>query len=202
MLRVFVLLSLLIGNLVPLFGVWALGWSAGALLLVYWLENVAYWLVSVVRIATARGGRSAGGRRAGSAKLAGFFALHYGMFTLVHGVFVMSAFGGWDAMGSDGLHWAVLGLAVAHGLSLAINWFLRGERDRVSPGRAMWTPYPRMLALHVAIIFGAMVVGDEATGALVILAVLKTVGDLGFHTWEHGSAFGERRGPGNVLSSG
>ena len=58
-----------------------------------------------------------------------------------------------------GLHpwtWLLTGLALglSHLGSLWINWYDGGERLRVSPGSAMWQPYPRMLVLHVGILVG------------------------------------------------
>jgi hypothetical protein len=103
--------SLIVANLVPLFGALFLGWNAGVILILYWAENLVVGFYSELKILLARGGPEANvsgvdpGSRAGAAArrapvaFAGFvhlaklfpmafFALHYGGFCAVHGVFV------------------------------------------------------------------------------------------------------------------
>ena len=65
----------------------------------------------------------------------------------------------------------------------------------------MFSPYGRLVVLHVTIIFGAIAISmtGAPVAAIVILVVLKTLLDLGLHLREH------RRlaGPVNVnLSTG
>ncbi len=197
---------LVLGNLLPLWAVWAGHMSVGDVFVVYWIENVSYWAITIVKVRTARGPATSGAGRmtlngkpvdaSDSGALSFFFALHYGIFTLVHGVFafVMAFLSGGD------LHpgtWALAGLvlALSHLGSLWINWYDNGERWRVSASTAMWQPYPRMLVLHVAIILGFGLVlrsvgTDDATTGLeevapvLLLLGLKTVVDLALHLWE------------------
>lgn len=198
--------SLVVGNLLPIWAVWAGHMSVGDVFVVYWIENLAYWAITIVKVRTARGERGPGsarmtlnGRPVGesdSGALAFFFALHYGIFTLVHGVFafVMAFVAGGD------LHpgaWLLAGVALglSHLGSLWLNWFDGGERWRVSAPTAMWQPYPRMLVLHVGIILGfglamSSVGSSEAPSGLeelapvMLLLGLKTVVDLALHLWE------------------
>ena len=129
--------------------------------------------------------------------LARFFALHYGIFTLVHGVFaiIMAALVGLTGgIGQVGL--LSRAITASHLFSLGVNWFGRDERMVVSPGQAMFAPYPRMLVLHVGIIiaFGVVLVGwehgengnDQVT-AVAVLCAMKLLVDLGFHLWQHRS---------------
>ena len=198
--------GLVAGNLVPLWAVWQ-GWmSVGDVFITYWLENVAYWAITIVKVATARGalGRAGSSLRLNgrpydpsrSGSLAFFFALHYGIFTVVHGVFafVLAFTAGGDLHPAS---WLLCGLALAlsHLASLVVNWFGEGERDRVSAPAAMLIPYPRMLVLHVAILIGfGLVVGTAGVDGvprglaqlapLLLLLGLKTVVDLALHLWE------------------
>lgn len=203
-------LSLVVGNLLPLWAVWQGHMSVGDVFVVYWLENVAVWAITIVKVRTARG---AGGPGAATMTMNGkpvdpsdpgplafFFALHYGIFTFVHGVFafVMAFLAGGE------LHlgtWLLAGLALvlSHLVSLWINWYDGGERWRVSPGSAMWQPYPRMLVLHVGILVGFGLVmssvgsadtpsGLEQVAPVLILLGLKTVVDLALHLWERSRA--------------
>lgn len=202
--------SLVIGNLLPLWAVWQGHMSVGDVFIVYWIENVAVWALTIVKVRTALGPGGPGmatmklnGRpvdaSSGSA-LSFFFALHYGIFTLVHGVFAfVMAF-----VAGGSLHpasWLLAGLALAlsHLGSLWINWYDGGERWRVSPASAMWAPYPRMLVLHVSILVGFAITirsvgsadtpsGLEQLAPVLILLGLKTAVDLALHLWERSRA--------------
>ena len=91
--------ALVVANLVPLIGVLFFGWNVWMILIVYWLENGVVGVFNVLKILRAEGpivpsanwtmnGRpmSAVGRGA----IAGFFLMHYGIFWLVHGFFVLT----------------------------------------------------------------------------------------------------------------
>jgi Family of unknown function (DUF6498) len=95
-------LVLVVANAIPLVGVLFLGWSLWTILTIYWLENGIVGLWNIPKILLAQGallpGRLGVGYRswaiqpmpgAGRAFLAIFFAFHYGLFWLVHGVFVL-----------------------------------------------------------------------------------------------------------------
>ena len=197
---------LVVGNLLPVWAVWAGHMSVGDVFVVYWIENLSYWAITIVKVRTARGtpGRAAASMRlngrpvdpANTAPLAFFFAVHYGIFTLVHGAFAFSM----AVIAGGGLHpltWLLTGLALVLGHlgSLWINWYGEGERFRVSAVGAMWQPYPRMLVLHVGILAGFGLVtrsigsadspsGLEQLAPVLLLLGLKTVVDLALHLWE------------------
>ncbi|HHI68168.1 MAG TPA: hypothetical protein ENJ97_02455, partial [Planctomycetes bacterium] len=83
--------SLILSNLLPLAGVLFWGWDAFSLLLLFWMENVVIGVIHVFRLALAEGGT--GMEKAGRFFLIPFFAVHYGLFTFVHGVFVVALCG-------------------------------------------------------------------------------------------------------------
>lgn len=198
------LVVLVVVNLLPVWAVLTGRAGIGDVFLVYWIENVVVWATGIVRIATAEGGRAPGEtpatfsvnggppRPLGSAGSAGFFALHYGIFTFVHGVFTVVIVA---LTGLTGGAVPVLVLAgaitVGHLVQLGVNWFGRGERLVVSPGQAMFAPYPRMFALHVAIIGGFFFLGGPSqdggfaglggSTGVAILCGLKTLLDVSFH---------------------
>ena len=199
--------ALLLGvNLLPLWAVLRGSAGMGDVFLIYWFENVVVWGLGIVRISTAEG---TGGPQvkttssSGPISNASFFALHYGIFTLVHGIFTLFMVVLVGLVGSlvDVLLIA-LAITVSHVVSLAMNWFGRQERLVVSPGTAMLAPYPRMVALHVAIIGGFFFVAGgpgatEAGGqvrAVALLCGLKALIDLAFHVYEHRPRRVEHRG--------
>ena len=202
---------LVVVNLLPVWAVATERIGMGDVFIVYWIENVVVWACGIVRTATAQGpGKDTVAVTTngvpGDMSSAKFFALHYGIFTLVHGIFavIVAAVVGLDG-GIDQVVLLSLAITVSHVFSLAVNWFGRDERKVVSPGQAMVAPYPRMLVLHIGIIIAFGVAldgmdhgenrGDQVT-AVAILCVMKTLVDLGFHLWQHRSRQVTRRGEG------
>jgi len=140
---------------------------------------------------------------AGKLFIVPFFCFHYGLFTLVHGVFVFSLFGG-KRYGAEGL-WVsdlltmaarefhlwlpIAALLASHLFSFFWNYLYRGEYRRVSLPILMFSPYARVVVLHVTILvggFGAMALGSPLW-ALIILLGLKIGIDLAAHLKEHRS---------------
>jgi hypothetical protein len=192
--------ALIAANLIPLYGVFALGWEVFPLVLLFWLENVVVGGFNVLRILCARPSDPLGW--IGKAFLIPFFTFHYGMFTFVHGVFVFALFGGAQGSGSFPLTtanvlnalaryhliWAALALVASHGFSFVTNYLGRGEYRTASPQALMGQPYARVVVLHLAIIGGGfllMSLGSPTPG-LVLLVLLKIAFDLGAHAREHG----------------
>lgn len=214
----FALVALLLANLVPLAGVAFAGWRTYDVMLVYWLENGVIGAFTLLRMATA-------GREPWSTVVLGpFFVVHYGLFWVVHGVFVVALFGpgGGLAGGSSagpassasgaplalpivgdvpwvaGAGWAVLGLIVSHGVSYLENWWRAGERREATPSELMSGAYGRVVVLHVALILGGFAVTALRAPlvALVALVALKIGLDVSAHLREHA-----RRRTGAALSS-
>lgn len=202
--------ALVVANLVPLAGVLFLGWSVWSILIVYWLENGIIGVVNVLKMRRAEGpiGADDGGlvngqpasTLAASSRI-GFFVVHYGMFWLGHGLFVlllplfaMDEDGGGPDMtagvGPVGIGLAIFALAVSHGLSYWLNYLRGGEYRRTSAAAQMFAPYGRVVVLHVTIIFGAMAISvtGAPAAAVAILVGLKTLMDVAFHLREHRGA--------------
>lgn len=198
---------LLAANLLPLGGVLFLGWDVLTILALYWIENGIVGVFNVLRIRRAegpdrpragRGGLRVAGRNAqhGRGYLASFFAFHYGLFWVVHGVFVFAipAFAG-DGISADvyaglSLPALVIGgtaLAISHGASYVRNYLGRREYLLVSAGDQFGQPYPRLFVLHITILAGAwlLIASGQPVALVALLVVLKTVLDLALHLREH-----------------
>ncbi len=78
---------LIAANLLPLVAVLTGAAGVGDVFVIYWFENVVVWFTSTIKILTARGGMAGDVQLADNVLTAAFFAFHFGMFTLVHGVF-------------------------------------------------------------------------------------------------------------------
>jgi hypothetical protein len=224
-------LALVVANAIPLLGVVFLGWSLWTILVIYWVENGIVGLLNIPRILLAEGkllpGRVGVGYRSwavqsvpavGRTGLAVFFAFHYGMFWLVHGVFVLVLPGFTGFFGDSGpslpvpLPWAIsagpagggpfgaidwsavalgaFGLFLSHGASFAINYLGRGEFRRTWAAAQMVAPYGRVMVLHLTIVLGGLAIAFLGAPVLllVILVVAKTLFDVRLHLREHAIA--------------
>ena len=201
--------ALVVANLIPLAGVLFLGWNVWTILLLYWLENGVVGIYNVAKMLRAEGAETGdarflvNGRPASSmskASLVPFFCMHYGIFWVVHGVFVvlMPVFGmaSGDGAASPGILegvapltilFALVALTISHGVSFWFNYIGRGEYRRATPSGQMFAPYGRLVVLHITIIVGAFAIGFTGApeAAVVILVVLKIMLDLGLHLAEH-----------------
>jgi hypothetical protein len=181
--RVLPLLGILLVNAIPLIGVIWFGWSVFEVLFLYWFENVAIGIAHALRMEiSTRTNKVANGRSTTT-----FFMLHYGLFTLVHGVFVVTFFGviggGFLEVGQSilGPILAIMGWQAIYLILDAIR--TQGFQGR-SPDDLMFEPYPRVLALHITVLAGGWLVSEMGSPiwALVILVGIKTAFDLGI-TW-------------------
>jgi hypothetical protein len=149
----------------------------------------------------AHGAKAHVGRHGTKLSLVTLFVVHYGIFCLVHGMFVMAFFAaesfggsavdiwlGFLTMTSDRhLGWAAAGLGGSHLYSFFRNYLGRGEYRRTSVTALVMQPYARVVVLHIALLLGAFVVVALGSnlGVLVLLIIGKTVLDLALHLREH-----------------
>ncbi len=187
-------LALVIGlNLIPVIGVLFWGWSAFALIVLYWLENLVIGvrtLASMIANAAVMGGVN----WLGALFFGGFFTLHYGLFCFGHGVFVMSMFGGSfygdsviDLGGAVAALFATqsnlaIGFAsiVAWQVVQFVRFLVSGEVRRTNVVELMGAPYPRIITLHIAIIFGGFVLMllNQPVSGILVLALVKMAYDV------------------------
>jgi len=180
-------------NLIPVAGVLFWGWSAFALIVLYWIENLVVGvrtLMSMVANAAVTGGAN----WFAALFLGAFFTFHYGLFCFGHGVFVMAMFGGnlnGDTIldlgaGVSALFAAQTNLLI--GFASIVAWQLvqfilfitRGEVRRTTVLDLMGAPYPRIIVLHVTIIFGGFVLLllNQPVGGILVLALVKMAYDV------------------------
>ena len=190
------LLALGLANALPIAGVLLLGWKVFPLVLLYWLENVVVGGFNVGKLLLAQPQEPA--YSVGKLFLIPFFIFHFGMFTLLHGVFVFALFGAKTLPRFDSLAelpaairayhlgWGVLALVVSHGLSFYWNYFQNGEYRRASLPILMMQPYARLVVLHLAVLFGGWIVLTLGSPllALLVLVALKTAADVRAHSAE------------------
>jgi hypothetical protein len=191
-------LALLAANALPMIGVLCFGWQIFPLVFLFWCENVIVGGFNVLKMLCARSDGSLG--VLAKLFLIPFFCVHYGMFTFIHGVFVVGLFGGqfrsgmpfpdaavfWRLLVEHHLVWAGLGLIISHAISFGTNYLGRGEFRRAALRDLMQQPYGRVVVLHVAILGGAFLMaalGSPVWGLLLLVA-LKVTLDLRAHLRE------------------
>ncbi len=186
---------LIIANLVPLVGAVWFGWDVFDIVLTYWFENLVIGFITILRIATVRKREGADSILFRKILMIPFFMIHYGGFCIGHGAFIGHMLGrerevspeDLDSGGGMGLWVAVLALFISHLFSFFRNYIGRGEFKRAILEFQMFAPYPRIVVLHLAIMFGAMAAerAGETTTLLVSLVIGKIIIDLGIHLLAH-----------------
>jgi hypothetical protein len=191
---------LVVANLIPLFGVLLLGWDVRTVQILYWVENGVVGLLNIPKILFAAGPRTsvvaAWLREAGNVVQAIFFVFNYGFFWVIHGIFVVVLTGLFTRTGffgfpdpfkavlsEPGLWVAAIALLLGHGADLIVNYFGRGEYRTTSAVTQTFEPYPRMIALHVTIVFGglAIAVVGQPVALVALLVIVKTVLDVSLY---------------------
>lgn len=190
--------ALVLANLVPVFGVLVLGWELFPIMFLFWSENLIVGMFNVLKMFLA----SPGSVLSWASKffIIPFFCVHYGIFTFVHGFFIIWMFGG--GMKGDGVFsgpadlwrfaqdhycgWAVLGLALSHAISFVTNYIGSGEYKRAVVTQLMAQPYGRIIVMHITILAGgfAMMALHSPPVGLLVLVALKIILDLTGHLRE------------------
>ncbi len=210
-------LGALIGaNFIPFIGIFLFDWDVRYIVLLYWFENLIVAFYNILKMAFLKTDQSAA--HVGKLFLIPFFCIHYGGFCAVHGFFLQHFFkigtgstpfdnmGGWWgplifiklllsvvariwASRPPEMIWAVLGLAISHGISFAENYILGGEYKKSSLKKLMHQPYQRIIVMHLTILFGGFLVMELNSPLLllIILIGLKIVLDLHLHRKSHKS---------------
>ncbi len=186
--------ALILFNLIPLAGVLFLGWNLSSIMVLYWFENVIIGFFNALKMSKAEGTKPQSrlyrgnepvtiAQKKGSIQ---FFAIHFGMFTFGHGVFVFVFFGR-DLPSFSSLLPGALCLFVSHGISYIQNYIKNEEYKRVAFQDLFFQPYKRVIIMHITIIIGAFLAFkfEQPTLFLVLLIFLKIVVDVFSHKKEH-----------------
>lgn len=173
-------------------GIVFLGWPTFTVLAFYWLENVIIGGFTAMRMLVA-GARTE--RYAESLATTVFFSVHYGLFCLVHGVFVATLFGGIRTMAgiADPVLLMIgrvagdrIGIVVVIAMVVAVAldaWRALASLDVDDPKairHIMSEPYGRIVVLHVVLIAGGalMMALRLPSLAALLLVAFKLIYDL------------------------
>lgn len=209
-------LALLLANLLPVFGVWHLGWDAGSVVVLYWAENLIVGGYTVLKLLVA------GRERALFPAL--FFCLHYGGFCAVHGLFVLKLTGFSALPEVQATSWpfplllvekflalsrqvlaaappeflrACLALVISHGASFLLLFIGQQEYRNKTANLLMKEPYKRIAVLQITVIGGGFLVQQlhAPMGLLLALVALKIAMDILLHRRVHAATETAGSGP-------
>lgn len=180
---------LVAANCVPIIGIVALDWSLLSVMLLFWAESAIIGAVNVIKMVKIEPAKGMA--------LGAFFTVHYGIFMLVHAVFILSFF----APESDSFGFGVervftylrpasvglVALLVSHGYSLKRNFFDGHEYARTTVDKQMFAPYKRIMLMHFTLIAGGWIMMTLKAPMLIVvlLVALKICADLVAHNLEH-----------------
>jgi hypothetical protein len=192
---------LLLVNSIPIFGVLLLDWNAFDIVFLYWIENIVIGICTIPRILFAQknsfSNTLVGEQNStftvqsilGNIFLSGFFVVHYGLFTFVHGIFLLNFVARRSTFFLEnnftGIQVFFLALLISHGFSLIANYFIKEEYEHRNATEAMMKPYPRVFVIHLTIIFGAIISQFLPNIFIILFILIKTFFDLGLHLKSH-----------------
>lgn len=203
-------ISLILANIVTIVLAILGNWNVATVMFVYWAQSVIIGLFTVVSILGADSSVLAADlqkpvdKQGGSKKitpsfawvymyiLAGFFSLHYGLFHWGYFTFIVDSglFG--NVNFDDTSLWLSCGFFFANHLYSHIIYRHEGQKGAGYVNEQFFTPYQRIIPMHLTIIFGSivilalMVAGISSTmPVLVLFLLLKTYSDISAHRIKH-----------------
>ncbi len=179
--------SLILVNLLPLFGVLFLKWDLASIIFYFWLENVVLGIINVFKLAIIS--------PASKQKLGGiiekvflicFFIFHYGGFTAGHGFVILQVFGRPQANIKE-LIYIALSMFLSHGISFVYNFVGKEEYKKTTISAQMLQPYARIMIVHFTVLIGGLLglMFKQQLFPLLVLITGKTFADVRMHLREH-----------------
>ena len=187
---------LLVANGVVLAIALVADWRLADLMSVYWIQSVAiggsYFMriLSLEKFSTENfriNGRHVDPTPETKRQTAFFFLLHYGGFHVGYLIFIAT-----EAPGALNVDIGLLVCAIAFIVDHMYSYRYHRELDRQGTpniGTLMFTPYLRIIPMHLTIVIGALAL--DSAGVL-FFGLLKTGADVGMHIIEH-KILGKRR---------
>jgi hypothetical protein len=203
-------ISLISANLVTIVLAILGNWDPATVMFIYWAQSIIIGIFSVISILGAdteslrENFQKPAGERGGPYKvthrfvwfykclLAGFFTLHYGLFHWGYYSFIVESglFGTVDF--SDHTIWLSCALFFANHFYSHISYRHKGPKDYRYVNEQFFTPYRRIIPMHLTIIFGSIVIfalavfGISSTlPVLVLFLLIKTYSDISAHLIKH-----------------
>ena len=180
--------TLLGANLLALFIAYLYDWSLAELMLIYWAQSVIIGMSYVARMRSLdkfstenfqMNGKSVAPTASTKRQTAIFFTVHYGFFHLGYLVFILAEAPG--ALFDLGFVLCTAAFAFNHMFSYRYHRAL-DQAGTPNIGTLMFTPYIRIVPMHLTIVLGGSLAGGDN---LLLFGLLKTVADTLMHVVEH-----------------
>lgn len=196
---------LIIANLVPVFGVWFLHWSAVEAFIVYALETLIIGVLTVLKmlVVTLFRKKDSWYNQGSSTQVSGlffilFFILHFGIFASVQTtIFAQSAgitppgkgmmhfFFHWYEYINKDIGFMLISFSIAHLAKSFIPFIATREYKTISMMRLMFQPYGRIFIQQFTVILGSMFLSFGLGKAFIIVfAIAKIFFDV-FVNFDH-----------------
>ncbi len=182
------LISLLISNLVVIFLAVTQKWDVSVVLWVYWIQSVIIGFFQFIRILSLKNfstqnftinDRSVLPTPNTKLFTAFFFIFHYGFFHFIYAIFLFNFF----TNQSFNFKYLLTG-----GFIFFLNHFFSFYHNRIADeqkvqniGQIMFSPYIRIIPMHLIIIFGAIL----GQSTLFMFLSFKALADLLMHNIKH-----------------
>ncbi len=205
---------LILVNLIPLYGVWFLGWDAKRMFVVYAMETVIVGIINVLKMMvvtlfvnkkhlwnTANGTNT----MASGWFFIFFFIIHYGFFVFVQTqiFFKVCNFGKDDSLifnygkiptilGDDG-KLVLLIFIIYYTAQSLFTFFGNGDYKNISMGRLMFEPYIRIFSQQLIVILGSFFLTFGASKIFIIIFVMVKIFFEIFINYQRLMAVGEKK---------
>lgn len=208
---------LILVNLIPIIGVIIFKWNPYDILILYWLENIVIGIFNFLRMFFVKGDETrirreerenvfnvgeklippeaeireqiAIAQMGSKVFLPFFFLMHYGMFNLVHGVFLFTLVAKRSSFLVEGDYKGLIiffiALTISHGFSFVFNFIGRKEYVTRTMAHQMMAPYGRVIVIHMTIILGAFLASFLPSYIIIVFIVVKIIADLIAHLGSH-----------------
>lgn len=190
---------IILSNLIPVYGVWFLGWSAVDVFIVYALETLLIGAITILKmlIATLFKGKDTWYNQGTSSNVSGlffifFFILHFGLFAAAQTA-IFSASANINPPGSGMLHFffhfyeyingdiaiMLAGFGISYLAWNFIPFLLRQEYKTTPMMLLMFQPYGRIFIQQFTVILGSMFLSfGLGKGFILVFAIAKIFFDI------------------------
>lgn len=184
----FSFINLLISNLIVIILAVIQRWEVTTVLWVYWIQSIIIGFFQFLRILSLKqfstenfiiNNQPALPTAQTKTFTAFFFMLHYGFFHFIYAIFLFNFF---TNKPMDFIYFFSGGLIffLNHTFSYFHNKII-DEQKTQNIGTLMFTPYVRIIPMHLIVVFGAIL----GQSVLAVFLFLKTLADLLMHTIKH-----------------
>lgn len=177
---------IIVPNLLPLIGVLLWDWDIKHILLVYWFENLVIGFWTLTKMLTVSSSDVHPAILLGPKLFMGaFFTVHYGMFCMGHGSFLLSimdvsngmAFFPFKAMWNaelvtDSLMLAVGAMFLGHGIAYVQDFWMKKGREKSALNEIMFSPYGHIVVIHIGILLGAFLTMATNSGMPTLILIV------------------------------